>query len=479
MDEVTSAPWFLWAATVVIGLPVATVVLTELHAHLVRRQNALSGPVGLLRTWILPIGALLVLLRQIPNDILSNDGGWVRVTATVFGFLVLMFALSSLNAALFLQAAEGSWRRRLPSIFVDLFRVILIGAGLALVFSWVWGTDVGGLFAALGVTTIALGFALQNAVGSIVSGLLLLFEQPFQLGDWLEFGGVRGRVVEVNWRSVHIDNGAGIQIVPNAQLAGGTFTNLSRPTPQHVEPVTSTFAEEDPPAAVIALLEEVASGLDHLRPGQRPRCRRVGAGTYSTGIPVASIADADPARAQFELRLWYAARRVDLRLNDADISQGESREDVVRHLQRFRHLLHIDDMDVEQLADDCDVLRYADGETALHTGRVPTMISYVVSGRVAMQVPQDNGAHQTVLTLEEGDCFGHTALTRTPTVFTAVARGELVVLSVPRDTLDGLVRASSQLTRDIGQQIESMRQTAADALGVKSSELNRTVNVVR
>ena len=172
MDEVTSAPWFLWAATVVIGLPVATVVLTELHAHL-------------LRTWILPIGALLVLLRQIPNDILSNDGGWVRVTATVFGFLVLMFALSSLNAALFLQAAEGSWRRRLPSIFVDLFRVILIGAGLALVFSWVWGTDVGGLFAALGVTTIALGFALQNAVGSIVSGLLLLFEQPFQLGDWL------------------------------------------------------------------------------------------------------------------------------------------------------------------------------------------------------------------------------------------------------------------------------------------------------
>ena len=109
MDEVTSAPRFLWAATVVIGLPVATVVLTELHAHLVRRQNALSGPVGLLRTWILPIGALLVLLRQIPNDILSNDGGWVRVTATVFGFLAGAVVYVGAN---FLLARRGAKHRK-------------------------------------------------------------------------------------------------------------------------------------------------------------------------------------------------------------------------------------------------------------------------------------------------------------------------------------------------------------------------------
>ena len=55
-----------------------------------------------------------------------------------------------------------------------------------------WGANIGGLFAALGVTSIVLGLALQNAVGSIISGLLLLFEQPFQLGDWLTAAAVHG-----------------------------------------------------------------------------------------------------------------------------------------------------------------------------------------------------------------------------------------------------------------------------------------------
>ena len=86
----------------------------------------------------------------------------------------------------------GTWRERMPSIFVDIVRLVLIVVGLGLLFSWVWGADVAGLFAALGVTSIVLGFALQNAVGSVISGLLLLFEQPFQLGDWLDTGRDEG-----------------------------------------------------------------------------------------------------------------------------------------------------------------------------------------------------------------------------------------------------------------------------------------------
>ena len=74
-----------------------------------------------------------------------------------------------------------------------------------------------------------LGLALQNSVGQIISGLLLLFEQPFQLGDWLDTPTARGRVVEVNWRATHIDTGSGMQIMPNSVLAAASFTNLSRP----------------------------------------------------------------------------------------------------------------------------------------------------------------------------------------------------------------------------------------------------------
>ena len=54
-----------------------------------------------------------------------------------------------------------------------------------MLFGWIWGADIGGLFTALGIGSIVIGLALQNAVGSVLSGLFLLFEQPFEIGDYI------------------------------------------------------------------------------------------------------------------------------------------------------------------------------------------------------------------------------------------------------------------------------------------------------
>ena len=78
------------------------------------------------------------------------------------------------------------------------------------------GANLGGLITAVGVGSIVIGLAVQNAVGPVISGLLLLFEQPFGIGDWLDTKFGKGRVVEVNWRAVHIDTENGIRVIPNA-----------------------------------------------------------------------------------------------------------------------------------------------------------------------------------------------------------------------------------------------------------------------
>ncbi len=208
MSDLLDTPWFYWALGVSLGLPVALIVLTEIRNALIRRGSGLAGAVGLVRNFILPLGALLLLLVK-ANEV-SAEATPVRIIATVFGFVVLILLLSGFNATLFQGAPEGSWRKRIPSIFLDVARFVVIAIGLALILSYVWGANVGGLFTALGITSIVLGLALQNSVGQIVSGLLLLFEQPFQLGDWLDTPSARGRVVEVNWRATHIDTGAAV-----------------------------------------------------------------------------------------------------------------------------------------------------------------------------------------------------------------------------------------------------------------------------
>ena len=184
MSSVFDTSWFYWAVGVAIGLPIVLVVLTELQHALTRRGSYLARPVHVFRNYIVPLGALLILLvkgAQVPAEATP-----VRIVATVFGFVVLILLLSGLNATLFQGAPEGSWRKRIPTMFLDVARFALIAIGVGLMFSFIWGADVGRLFTALGITSIVLGLALQNSVGQIISGMFVLFEQPFRLGDWID-----------------------------------------------------------------------------------------------------------------------------------------------------------------------------------------------------------------------------------------------------------------------------------------------------
>jgi hypothetical protein len=62
MTKVVDSSWFYWAVGVAIGLPIGLVALTELRVALTRRNSGLARPVGLVRNYILPLSALLLLL---------------------------------------------------------------------------------------------------------------------------------------------------------------------------------------------------------------------------------------------------------------------------------------------------------------------------------------------------------------------------------------------------------------------------------
>lgn len=451
MSDLTSQSWFGWSIAIVIGLPVALVVLTELQTFLQRRDSAMARPVALLRNWAVPIGALLLLLTQ-TSDV-DADSSAVRIIATVFGVLVVMLVLSGLNIALFGNAATGTWRQRMPSIFVDIFRIVLIGVALAVLFSVVWDANVGGLFAALGVTSIVLGFALQNSIGSIIAGLLLLFEQPFELGDWLDTGDVRGRVVEVNWRAVHIDTGNGTQIVPNASLAGSSFTNLSRPSGSHSVSVATTFSIDDAPDVVEALLNDVAAGLTDLHPGAVPESAVTGPKTYTTTFQLRSPADTDRVTSTFLRWLWYAARRAGLHLDGATDSFS-SDEVTSAALGQFATTLQLDDDAIADLAPRTTIERYGAGEVIIPVGAIPDALLFITNGRAVVSAPATAGGYEQLEQLEAGGYVGVTAVTREVTRVVTHALDEVHVLRVPVSVIDELISSRPSFAREISTLVD-------------------------
>jgi small-conductance mechanosensitive channel len=461
VTELLDSPWFYWAAGVAIGFPICLVLLTELQNALRRRGSALARPVYLVRAYILPLGALLILLVGAMQ--ISGEATPVRIVATVFGFVFLVLLLSGTNATVFQGAPEGSWRRRIPSIFLDVARFALIAVGVGLILAYIWGAHIGGLFTALGVSSIVLGLTLQNSVGQIISGLFVLFEQPFQLGDWIETPTARGRVVEVNWRATHIDTGSGLLVMPNSVLAAASFTNFSRPPSTHSLVVTTQFGLDDPPDDVCALLSRTAAALPQLRPDAMPVSRFGGGLNYRTVIPLRTPADDIVAQATFLRWVWYASRRAGLHLDEAE-DEFETRDRLEASLRIVAPTLRLTQAEQEELLPRVRLARYGTDEHLQTAGQVPKRMSFVVNGHVRLVVMGDDGAVVPVRTLEEGDFLGSTTLTREPAATTAYALEEVTVLQIDREHIEELVGRKPLLLQDIGRTIEQRRASVQRAL---------------
>ncbi|SOJ56238.1 putative MscS family protein YkuT [Mycobacterium simulans] len=451
--------WFYWAVGIAVGLPIGLIVLTELHRMLVRRNSHLARQVSLLRNYLLPLGALLLLLvkaSQVPAGDVT-----VRILTTVFGFMVLVLLLSGLNATVFQSAPQESWRKRLPTIFLDVARFGLIGIGLAMILSYIWGVRVAGLFTALGVTSVVIGLMLQNSVGQIVSGLFMLFEQPFRIDDWLDTPTARGRVVEVNWRAVHIETGAGLRITPNSMLATTSFTNLSRPVGSHKCSITTKFASADSPDKVCAMLTRVASGLPQLKSGVVPTTVALGGGEYRTTVRLKSPADEGATQATFLRWVWYAARREELHLDEADddFSTTERVQTALRTVVGPELRLSLSDQ--QSLAPYGRVVRYGADEIVQHAGVVPSGITFIVAGSVRLTATIEDGSVVSLATLHKGALLGVTALTRQPNPTGAVALEEVTALQIDREHLEQVVMSKPILLQELGRLIDE-RQTKAE-----------------
>lgn len=457
MTDVFTSSWFYWAVGIAVALPLTLIALTEWQHTLRRRGSAMLGPVSLLRNYLVPLGALL--LAMIGATQMSAHATPVRIVSTMVAIGVLILLLSGIRNSVFASAPEDSWRRRIPAIFLDVARFGLIAVGGGLIFAYIWGANVGGLFTALGIGSIVIGLTLQNSVGQIISGLLMLFEQPFRLGDWIHTDKASGRVVEVNWRAVHLETPKGVQITPNSVLAGQSFTNMSRPADQHAIRVITVFAVEDRPDRVCEMLVRVAAQLPECRPDLTPVAVPIGDLKYRIKIPLRSPADDGDAEARFLRWIWYAARRDGLHLDEADdiFTDPQLVEQAIRTVVAPTLRLNADQQ--AAIAAHATIERYATGELILGADVVPEAMSFIVSGKVLITAEGAQGSRPEAGTLDAGAYLGQSTLVRRPSGVSYLALNEVTLIRVAREAIERVVQRNPLLLQEFGRSIEERRMT--------------------
>jgi small-conductance mechanosensitive channel len=89
--------------------------------------------------------------------------------------------------------------------------------------------SMGALLGAIGILTVAIGFAAQTSASNLISGLFLIVERPFVVGDLLNIDGTVGEVVSIDLLSVKIRTFDNLMLrVPNETLVKSSFLNLTR-----------------------------------------------------------------------------------------------------------------------------------------------------------------------------------------------------------------------------------------------------------
>lgn len=109
--------------------------------------------------------------------------------------------------------------------FIALIGYFGYGLGIAIALSMA-GIQMQNLAIVLGALSVGIGFGLQNIVNNFVSGIIILFERPVKVGDWIIVKGNEGIVKRIHMRATEIEtfNKATV-ILPNSDILSNDFVN--------------------------------------------------------------------------------------------------------------------------------------------------------------------------------------------------------------------------------------------------------------
>jgi len=227
----------VWKWPTAALVAILTVLLVLLVYRLSRRHASETGRGTYLRRLIVPLAILAVtpgavkLLTEGVN-LTGTTAQFVILGATAVSFLASSWAIWIVGTIV----AEGiifSSRYKSRSVDSQLLRLGIRLITLVLVaFVLLEGAQRVGIpsysvLAGLGVGGFAIAFAARDSLANLVGSLVIMFERPFRVGDWVKVGEADGMVEEIGFRSTRIRTFYNSRIsVPSSVLVNAAIDNM-------------------------------------------------------------------------------------------------------------------------------------------------------------------------------------------------------------------------------------------------------------
>lgn len=257
----------------------------------------------LLRLWGMPGSLLLYGVKKLVFGF-KVGGIHISLLAILTGVLVFIVALTvfrmfrrKLSHSLLshINMDEGIKHTLLSVVSFTGFLIAVILAMIAM------GIDLSNLAVIAGALSVGIGFGLQDVIKNFVSGIILLFERPFKVGDWVILGGEEGKIKQINIRSTELETWTKRSvIIPNATLLSSSLVNLTHGDNWQRQSVLVGVSYDSDVEKVTALLLECAKA--HKRVAKVP-------------APVVIFKEFGASSLDFELRFHVSNVQTDWGVN--------------------------------------------------------------------------------------------------------------------------------------------------------------------
>jgi potassium-dependent mechanosensitive channel len=173
---------------------------------------------------------------------------------------------------------------------VKLINYLVVTAGLLYGLKLGFAIDLTSIAVILGFLSVGIGFGLQHIASDIVAGLLLLFERPLRVGDFVKVESIEGRVERIGLRTTIVVTNDNIAvIVPNSKLANNSFVNWSHGSQEVRLRVPIGVAYGSDVGLVTDALVEAGRAVD---------------GVMASRAPKVHLTDFGDSSINFELLIW-------------------------------------------------------------------------------------------------------------------------------------------------------------------------------
>ncbi len=149
---------------------------------------------------------LLDLLNRFIGGLETNVP---RLIATLVALFIALALFKIFRIALFRVGQKPSpnrWRKKtIAKITLSMIRYVG-GLILLLIILAIWGVNIAPALAGLGILGLVIGLGAQKFINDLISGIFIIFEHHFDVGDWVEISGFSGEVIDIGLKTTKVKN---------------------------------------------------------------------------------------------------------------------------------------------------------------------------------------------------------------------------------------------------------------------------------